>query len=436
MASKSVKFYTNLIITFGPLFALVAVGFWVAAQFIAPAVPKKITITTGGEKGAYYQIAQKYREELVKEGITVEILSSSGSLDNIDRLLKGEADVGFVQGGTVNPDAELDVLASLYNEPVWIFLNNKISDNQLNDFSKLRISIGTDGSGTQSIAKILLEMNDVHPDPASLLSMPNSEAADSLLENKIDVAFFVTSANAPLVQKLLRDNRVHLLNFERADAYSHLLPYLSKIILAEGVIDLHLNIPAKDINMIAPTANLIVRQDLHSALQVLLLEAASKIHSGPDLFSDPGEFPSDFKTALPVSEIAERYYKVGPPFLMRYLPFRVAIFIDRMVVLLIPLLALVIPLMKVMPPLYRWRVRSSIYRWYKELQDVENETFIHQLTAEQLQALIKELERIEAEVNKVKTPLSYADQLYNLLLHIDLVKKKLKTSMQAHQDTA
>lgn len=436
MANKSVKFYTNLLITFGPLFALVAIGFWIAAQFIAPAVPKKITITTGGKNGGYYQIAKKYRDELAKEGITVEILTSSGSLDNVDRLLKNEADVGFVQGGTLNQDEKLDVLASLYYEPVWIFLNNKISENQLNDFSRLRISTGVDGSGTQSIAKVLLDMNDIHPKPSLLFSLPNPEAADSLLENKIDVAFFVTSAKAPLVQKLLRDDRVHLLNFERADAYSHLLPYLSKIILAEGVIDLHLNIPAQNINMIAPTANLIVRHDLHSALQILLLEAASKIHSGPDLFSNPGEFPSDFKTALPVSEIAERYYKVGPPFLMRYLPFRAAIFIDRMVVLLIPLLALALPLMKVMPPLYRWRVRSSIYRWYKELQDVENETFIHQLTAEQLQSLIKELERIEAEVNKVKTPLSYADQLYNLLLHIDLIKKKLKTSMQAQQNNS
>ena len=177
--------------------------------------------------------------------------------------------------------------------------------------------------------------------------------------------------------------------------------------------------------MVAPTANLVVSHELHSALQVLLLESAKKIHSGPGLFTDPGKFPSAYKTAFPLSEIAERYYKVGPPFLMRYLPFWAAIFIDRMVVLLIPLVALLLPLMKTMPPLYRWRIRRSIYQWYDELQEVDNETLNQPISEEKFTRLFQELKRIEEEVNKVKTPLSYADQLYNLLMHIDLVKRKM-----------
>jgi TRAP-type uncharacterized transport system substrate-binding protein len=439
MANKSIKFYRDLLITFAPLFVLIAIGFWVASKFIAPPVPKKITITTGHENGGYFQFAKKYRDELAKEGITLEIITSSGSLENVDRLLQNKAEVAFVQGGTTTPDESDDnlvSLGSLYYEPVWIFLNNKIRIDQLKDFARLRIATGPDGSGTQSIARVLLELNDVNIQSASFLSLPNSQAANSLLEHKIDVAFFVASAKAPVIQKLLRDDRVHLLNLDRAEAYSHLLPYLSKITLPEGVIDLHQNIPTQDITMIAPTANLVVHEDLHSALQVLLVGAAKQIHGGPSLFSNPDEFPSAHKTVFPVSEIATRYFKVGPPFLMRYLPFRAAIFIDRMVVLLIPLLALMLPLMKIMPPLYRWRVRSSIYRWYEELQEIENETFVEQLTAEKCNTLIKELERIEAEVNKVKTPLSYADQLFNLLLHIDLVKKRLKPNMQVENTTA
>lgn len=464
MAHKSIKFYRDILITFAPIIVLIAAGFWIASKFIAPPVPKTISITTGHETGAYYQFANKYREELKKDGITLEIITSSGSLDNIERLSQNEADVGFVQGG-VAPEKESDSgsdtssdsdssdsdskagdeseshsklisLGSLYYEPVWIFLNNKIRIDQLKDFSRLRIATGPDGSGTQSIARILLNLNNINSQSASFLSLSNTKAADSLLEHKIDVAFFVASAQAPVIQKLLRDDRVHLLNLERAEAYSHLLPYLSKITLAQGVIDLQKNIPEHDVTMIAPTANLVVHEDLHSALQVLLLGAAKRIHSGPSLFSTPDQFPSAHKTAFPISEIATRYFKVGPPFLMRYLPFRAAIFIDRMVVLLIPLLALMLPLMKIMPPLYRWRVRSSIYRWYKELQEIENKTFVHQLASEEkYNDLVKQLERIEAEVNKVKTPLSYADQLFNLLLHIDLVKKKIVTSSQLLQKT-
>ena len=158
MANKSVKFYRDLLITFAPLFLLIAFGFWGASQFIAPAAPDKITITTGNENGAYYQFAKKYRDELKKNGITLEIITSSGSQDNVQRLLQKKADVAFVQGGAFvqsEDDESLVSLGSLYYEPVWIFLNSKIHPDQLKDFSSLRIATGPDGSGTQSITRLL-----------------------------------------------------------------------------------------------------------------------------------------------------------------------------------------------------------------------------------------------------------------------------------------
>ena len=431
MAKKPIKFYLDLLVTFAPLVLLIVAGFWIASKFIAPPVPKHITISTGNENDAYYYFAEKYRDELKKEGITLDIISSSGSLENIERLQQNKADIAFIQGGTATEIEGLESLGSLYYEPVWIFLNSNITTKQLNDFSGLRISTGPDGSGTQVIAQILLGLNEINGQNSTLLTHTNDEAANNLLDHKIDVAFFVASAKTPVIQKLFHDKRVYLLNLERAKAYSLMLSYLSKISLAEGIIDLQQNIPDQAISLIAPTANLLVRDDLHSALQVLLLEAAKKIHSGPGLFSPADEFPTVRNTVTPVSEIAERYFKVGPPFLMRYLPFSVAIFIDRMIVLLIPLLALMLPLIKIMPPLYRWRVRSNIYRRYDELQKVENKIYDHPLTMDERHELTAELERIETEVISVKTPLSYADQLYNLLMHIDLVRKKIKPEKSA-----
>jgi len=435
MAVKSFKFYSDIIVTFLPIIILIVASFWLASHFIAPAAPKKITITTGHMNGAYYQIAKKYRDELIKDGITLEIIESSGSHENISRLLKNEAQVAFVQGGAINQNdnnESLVSLGSLYYEPVWIFLNSKLHVNQLKDFAKLRIATGPEGSGTQSMVNTLLKMNEIDSASASFLSLSNEEATKGILEHDIDIAFFVASAEAPVIQKLLRDNRVHLLSLNRAKAYSYLLPYLSEITLAEGVIDLHKNIPSKNITMIAPTANLVVDKNLHSTLQVLLLKATKKIHSSPGLFSAANEFPSAHKTVLPISEMADRYFKVGPPFLMRYLPFNVAIFIDRMIVLLIPLLALMLPLIKIMPSIYRWKIRSSIYRWYEKLQEIEHTSaFTQELTEEHYNKLIEELVEVEQQVNKIKTPLSYTDQLFNLLLHIDLVKKKLRSNLNS-----
>jgi hypothetical protein len=205
------------------------------------------------------------------------------------------------------------------------------------------------------------------------------------------------------------------------------LPYLSKITLPEGIIDLENNFPNQAVTLLAPTANLVIQEDFNPALTVLLLRAAKKIHSKSSIFAAPDEFPSKKFTAYPISDVAEGFHTVGPPFLMRYLPFWPAVFIDRMIVMLVPLLALLLPLGKIMPPLYRWRIRSKIYRWYKELQVVDDKVHGKQISASLSDELNGELTQIENEVNKVKTPLSYADQVYNLLLHIDLVRNKLNS---------
>ncbi|MCK5831976.1 MAG: TAXI family TRAP transporter solute-binding subunit [Methylococcales bacterium] len=423
--SSSKRSYKDLISTFGPAVALILVGFWIAYQFVSPPPPKKISITTGAKTGAYYKIAQQYRVELAKEGIELEVMISTGSGENISRLINNEADFAFIQGGTGSEGEALSSLGSLYYEPLWIFLrkNNKV--DKLTDLSGQRVAIGLEGSGTQILAIQLLERNQVNDKSAQLLSLSTVDAAKALVSSEIDAAMMVGSSDSEVIQQLLRNDQVQLLDLNRADAYTRLLPYLSKITLSEGIIDLKNNFPSQPITLLAPTANLVVPEDFNPALSVLLLRAAKKIHGVSSIFSASDDFPSSKFAAYPISEVADRFHTVGPPFLMRYLPFWYAVFIDRMIVMLVPLLALLLPLGKIMPPLYRWRIRSKIYRWYKELQEVDNSAYGKQITELQFKELNSELTKIENEVNKVKTPLSYADQVYNLLIHIDLVRKKL-----------
>jgi TRAP-type uncharacterized transport system substrate-binding protein len=424
--NKSNRSYKELLLTFGPAIALVIAGFWVASKFITPPPPKKIVISTGSESGAYYRYAQQYRDILAENGITVEINTSAGSRENIERLLEDKADVAFVQGGTARDKENLISLGSLYYEPIWIFLHKKVQPKLIHDFSKLRIAIGAEGGGTRIAATQFLQLNHIDQHSTKLLPLSGQDAADRLARNEIDVAFFVSSADTAVIQSLLHNESVYLFNLERTEAYSRLLPYLSKISLVEGVADIRLDIPPSDINMLAPTANLVVKEEFNDALIVLLLQAMKKVHSGANIFTSADTFPSAHKLAFPISDVAERFYKVGPPFLMRYLPFWPAIFIDRMIVLIIPLLVLLLPLIKITPPIYNWRIRSKIYRLYKELQNIDTNSFSCQLTVEQFNKIRRELERIEQETYDLKIPLSYSEKLYNLLLHIDLLKHKLK----------
>ena len=186
-----------------------------------------------------------------------------------------------------------------------------------------------------------------------------------------------------------------------------------------------LDLPPRDVQLLAVSANLVVRPDLHPALIDLLLQTADQVHAAGGLFEEPGQFPSARFLDFPLHKEAKRYYKSGPPFLQRYLPFWAASLVDRLKVMLLPLVALVLPLVKVFPPTYRWRMRSRIYRWYERLQAVEGQ--LDRIAGEPERAeLLAELDHIESDLRQVSVPLSFSDELYNLRLHLALIRDQVK----------
>ncbi len=418
----------SLLKTFAPAVAITIIGFVIAYQFVDPAPPGSIVIATGAEEGAYFLYARRYREQLAADGIELELRNSAGSVENL-RLLEdasGQVDLAFVQGGVATADAPgLVSLGSLYHEPLWVFYRGEQTVTRLPELLGRRIAIGEEGSGTRAIALTLLEDYAIERGADSLLPLGGRAAAQALLNAEVDAAFFVAGPDAPLIQELLYADTVRLMSFARSAAYARRYHFLSAITLPEGVIDFDANIPAQDTQLLAPTANLVARNDFHPALVSLVLQAVSRVHGGGDLFVPPGTFPAPRYLDLALDQDARRYYEHGPPFLQRYLPFWAASLVDRLKIMLVPLLTLLIPLFKIMPPAYRWQVRKKIYRWYRELQALD---IVHPgaETAARLDDCLVQLDRIEDEVRKVEVPLSYADELYSLRLHLDLVRKHLR----------
>ena len=417
------------VMTFAPAIIVTLVGFIVAWQFVNPAPPRTIVIATGQKDGAYFQFAERYRELLAAEDIELQIRETAGSIENLHLLEDSHSgvDLAFVQGG-VGAQAESDSivsLASLYFEPLWVFYRGDQVINRLTGFSQKRLSIGAEGSGTRAVALTLLDDNHLDVAADDLLSMGNREGQEALMGGNIDAAFFVASPRSKLVQDLLRDETIKLMSFQRATAYTRKHHYLSRVTLPEGVIDLKANIPPSDTTLLAASANLVASDNFHPALVSLLLQIAAEVHGGGDLFEKPGEFPNARNLDFPLDDAAAHYFKHGPPVLQRYLSFWTANLIDRLKIMLVPLVTLLIPLFKIMPPAYRWRVRKKIYRWYRELQalDIEHP---ERESDEKLQSLLTRLDTIEEEVRKVDVPLSYADELYDLRLHIGLVRSKLR----------
>ena len=399
----------------------------VAYQFVAPAPPKTFTIATAGVDGAYYAFAEKYRKYFLEENIDLQIIDTTGSVENLKLLTEKKVEVAFVQSGIGRSEdfPALEGLASLYLEPLWIFTRKGFEVTDIADLAGKRISIGPDGSGTRSIALQLLADNNLSTNkPIEIFPYSSQEGAGKLLSGQIDALFIVSTENSFLVQKLFNDPRIDLASLKRAESYTRLHHYLSHVVLPEGVLDMENNIPDRSLHFIAPAATLVINEELHPALIDLLMQVVAKVHRDEGILTAGNTFPSPTKLDFPLNKEAKRFYRNGTPFLQRYLPFWAASLIDRMKVMLLPLIALILPLMKVLPPTYRWRMRSRIYRWYEELHELDQHTR-ENVSDDVIIGAISSLNDMEHDVIQVEVPLSYAQELYNLRLHIDLLRKQL-----------
>jgi len=410
------------------LVAVVVVGaaFMIAYRFVRPAPPNHFVISTVDESGSYHLFAKRYKELLAHEKINVELRTSSGSVENLNRLSDPEAgyDVALIQSGiaTINEDAPpARSLGALYYEPLWVFYRSPVELTRLTQLAGKRIAAGPEGSGTRVLAINMLKATGADKPPLKLLPLGGMAAAEALLEEKIDSALFVAAPDAPIVQRLLKAPGVRLMNMAHADALAQRYGYLSAVTLLRGTVDLAADIPPANVKMVAVTAHLVARDDFHPALVSVLLQAASKVHNGPGVFHKAGEFPAARAGDFPVSEDAVRYYKSGPPFLQRYMPFWVANLIERLLVLLVPLIAVLIPMMRIMPALYDWRIKRRIFRWYRELKEFE----LSVNKADDPARLLARLDEIEKGVAQTKVPLTYWDYIYTLRGHIDLVRAHL-----------
>jgi hypothetical protein len=258
------------------------------------------------------------------------------------------------------------------------------------------------------------------------LDLGGEEAADALIGNKIDAAFLMgDSATPAMMRKLLWTPGVQMVNFSQAEAYTRRNPYLNMITIPMGAFDFGKNIPSQDIQLIAPTVELVARENLHPALSDLLIEAAREVHGRATLMQHAGEFPSPQEHEYRISDDARRYYSSGKSFFYRNLPFWLASLMDRLLVVVVPVIVLLIPGLKLAPALYSWRIRSRIYRWYGILIALER-SMLAEPEPEERQKLLKKLDEVEAGVNKMKVPLSYSEQYYVLRDHIMFVRDRYR----------
>jgi TRAP-type uncharacterized transport system substrate-binding protein len=390
--------------------------------------PINVVMTTGFEGGAYAIYGQRYQQILARNNIHLKLLSSSGSVENLKRLSDKSfrVDAGFVQDGMSSPSEanNLVSLGAIGYTPLWIFYRSKDTFKYLSEFKGKRIAIGQEGSGVRTFAIDLLRLNNIAAPPTMLLELSGAAANKALLAGTVDAVMIFGTEDNTLVKELLYEPKVKLMNFRQAEAYTRLIPALSHVVLPQGIVNVSKKMPSQNVNLLAVTTSLIVRKDLHPALIYLLLDAAVEIHSNAGWVNTKGAFPTPKELSFPSSIYAERFYKSGRPFLLDYLPFGIAAFIDRTILIMVPAAIILIPIIRGIPWLYSWRHRRKFNRWYKELKNLELE-MIESPGPEDISAYHEKIDHIEASINKISVPLAFFSDVYRLQEHVNLVRGKL-----------
>ncbi len=412
-----------------PLFILLLAGIGIVIWLAKPAPPRHVVMASG-KGGSYKVLAQKYVEFFRKNGITLELSPTHGAKENLARL-KDRRDplyAAFVQGGIIQPGETSGLLSlgSVDYEPVWFFyrgIDAIENDKDIRRILKMKIAIGPEGSGTHAQALHILALNGIAP-TSVLFTMPNPEAVQALKRGEIDAVFFVDGFESPEVQALLKDPTIRLANFRRAAAYTRLLPFIERLEVPMGGFDLVRNFPPQDLQLIATTTNLLIDDRMHPAIQMLFLQAAQEINGKKSYFARSGEFPSHKDPTVPESRVAIRFHQKGPPFLMDYLPFWLAEFVDRMFFLLVPFFAFAYPVIKAMPAYRLKTAKRRIDKVYGELRSFERE-LSQSYDPARHDEYVQLLNTMDSKALSMELPKSLGGDYYNLRRDIDFLRSRL-----------
>lgn len=410
------------------LIAALFTGIW----FILPQPPQTLTIATGFPDGLYSQFANHLKTELAKEKITLQIRNTGGSVDNLALINDPNSgiDLAIVQSGVGDPVKypELLSLAGIFYEPLWVwyrqpaFTKEGGALTQLSQLQGKRISIGNDGSGTQILSNAILKLNEINADLVKLEKLKPDEAIEKLQKGELDVTFIVAAGEAPILKKFYQIPGIRLMNFDQAEAYTRVLPYLDRIDIPRGIISIAHDQPKQDIRTIASTATLVARNDINPATVSLLLGTSYDILRNYSRLQKPGQFPSSKGLDFPMDMDAEIFLRDGPSFFYRHLPFWGAVWVERFIKILIPLLIVLIPVFTYLPAIFNLSLKVKLSRLYKILKNIEKRSN----SPDNYLLLHTELLNLEKRIQQIKVSAMQSKEVYDLKAHVALVRHQLE----------
>ena len=410
-----------------------------ALMYFIPAPPSKVVMATAFKGASFEYYGRQYRDIFARFNVKLELRETAGGVENVALLQdpKSGVQIAFVQAGVSDGKHTRGILSlgTVYNQPYWIFYTSTEPLDRLSQLKGKRIAVGPQGSGTRLSAEKILGKGGVNSETATLLPFAGLAAVKALSDKKVDAVWIIGSPDATAVKSFLGNPDVRLLGFPMAEAYTRIFPELVRLVFPKGVVDMDRSIPADDVQLIGTTTKVLVRGDLHPEIVELLLQTMTETHSGQEIFQRSGEFPNGTDAEYPVAATAIDYYKNGPSYLRRHVPLWLSVHVQRAIAILVAGVAIGLPLFHYLPLLYKWNMRRRLLYWYGQLKALEASFDASPSDKHLLEKQI-EIERIEDAVSRIRFPLTFTDQLYNLRSHVDIVRRKIASRANAHERMA
>jgi uncharacterized protein len=208
--------------------ALGALGLFAALPGCSsPFAGVRLTLATGGTQGVYYNLglalADVWKAQLGMDA-RPSVVSTAGSVDNLDRLASGTADVVFSQVDTAadqlvrtspgDPRAPR-ALARIYDDVVHVVVPAAAPAATLADLRGSRVSVGAPDSGVLVIAERLLAVAGLSPaTDFQAVQLGINDSVEAMLRGEIDAFFWVGGLPTRGVTTLAEERPIRLLNLD------------------------------------------------------------------------------------------------------------------------------------------------------------------------------------------------------------------------------
>lgn len=400
-------------------------------HFLVPAPPRKLVMTTGSPSGKYYKIAQEYKKHFAQNGIELEIRTSAGSIENVEKLndLKSDVSLGFVQTGTSDStqSPNVETLAGIAYEPLWVIYQPSAFKalgrfpESVSDLRGHTVSIGAQGSGTKKLAEAVIAIDGKDKEQIVIKTLNGDDSYQALDNGEIDGFFINAGPDAQIMQKIFQHPKMQLMSFSRAYGYPPKIPGLEVLQIHRSTFDIPTDTPNRDITVISPTTEIVAKKNIHPALVSLLMDITSELMSGPTVLNAEKTFPNNSHASFEVNEDADKYIRNGPSFLHRYLPFWAAVWVDRILRIGLPLLALLLPAFNFLPTVLNYHKNLKLSVIYTELKNIERDMELQR----NLDQLKDRLNTIDRKASAIKVSKFNIKDVYELRSYIIDVRERL-----------